>query len=241
MSETLAAVAPNSSEAIEAARARIAGTIVRTPLVRLQTGDDGPQIYVKLENLQPINAFKLRGAANAVALLSPARRSLGVWTISAGNAGQGVAYAARAAGVPCTVVVIETAPETKVERMRALGARLVKAPFDACWDAMERRSFPGVEGTFVHPFDDDDFIAGNATMGLEIVEDLPGVQTVSPPAFARASPACASSAWSRRRPRPRRSRSPTARPRSSMVGRRRSSTAPAARASSRACGNACVP
>jgi threonine dehydratase len=178
MSETLAAVAPISSEAIEAARARIAGTIVRTPLVRLQTGDDGPQIYVKLENLQPINAFKLRGAANAVALLSPARRSLGVWTISAGNAGQGVAYAARAAGVPCTVVVIETAPETKVERMRALGARLVKAPFDACWDAMERRSFPGVEGTFVHPFDDDDFIAGNATMGLEIVEDLPGVQTV---------------------------------------------------------------
>jgi threonine dehydratase len=178
MSETLAAVAPISSEAIEAARAHIAGTIVRTPLVRLQTGDDGPQIYVKLENLQPINAFKLRGAANAVALLSPARRSLGVWTISAGNAGQGVAYAARAAGVPCTVVVIETAPETKVERMRALGARLVKAPFDACWDAMERRSFPGVEGTFVHPFDDDDFIAGNATMGLEIVEDLPGVQTV---------------------------------------------------------------
>ena len=174
----IAPVAPISLEAIEAARERIAGTILRTPLVRLQTGDASPAIYLKLENLQPINAFKLRGAANAVALLPPERRALGVWTISAGNAGQGVAYAARQAGVPCTVVTIETAPETKVERMRALGARLVKAPFDACWEAMERRAFPGVEGTFVHPFDDDDFIAGNATMGLEIVEDLPEVAAV---------------------------------------------------------------
>ncbi len=174
----LAAVAPITLEAIEAARARIAGTILRTPLVKLQTGAPGPEIYLKLENLQPINAFKLRGAANAVALLPPERRALGVWTISAGNAGQGVAYAARQAGVPCTVVTIETAPETKVERMRALGAHLVKAPFDACWTAMERRAFPGVEGTFVHPFDDDDFIAGNATMGLEIVEDLPDVAVV---------------------------------------------------------------
>jgi threonine dehydratase len=174
----LAAVAPITLEAIEAARERIAGTILRTPLVKLQTGAPGPEIYLKLENLQPINAFKLRGAANAVALLPPERRALGVWTISAGNAGQGVAYAARQAGVPCTVVTIETAPETKVERMRALGAHLVKAPFDACWTAMERRAFPGVEGTFVHPFDDDDFIAGNATMGLEIVEDLPDVAVV---------------------------------------------------------------
>ena len=168
---------PISYEAIEAARERIAGTILRTPLVKLQLGD-GPEIYLKLENLQPINSFKLRGAANAVAMLRPERRELGVWTVSAGNAGQGVAYAARQAGVPCTVVTIETAPATKVERMRALGARLVKAPFDACWEAMERGSFPGVEGTFVHPFDDDDFIAGNATMGLEILEDLPDVKTV---------------------------------------------------------------
>ena len=178
MSRVPAAVAPITLEAIEAARARIASTIFRTPLVRLQTGTTGPAIYLKLENLQPINAFKLRGAANAVALLPPERRALGVWTISAGNAGQGVAYAARQAGIPCTVVVIETAPETKVERMRALGARLVKAPFDACWTAMEERAFPGIEGTFIHPFDDDDFIAGNATMGLEIVEDLPEVETV---------------------------------------------------------------
>jgi threonine dehydratase len=177
MADALAPVEPIAIEAIEAARARIKNTILRTPLVLLQTGG-GPEIYLKLENLQPINSFKLRGAANAVAMLSPDARARGVWTISAGNAGQGVAYAARAAGVPCTVVTIETAPETKVERMRALGARLVKAPFDACWDAMERRAFPGVDGTFVHPFDDDDFIAGNATMGLEILEDLPDVATV---------------------------------------------------------------
>jgi threonine dehydratase len=169
---------PITLEAIEAARKRISGTILRTPLVKLQTERKGPDVYLKLENLQPINSFKLRGAANAVALLPPDRRALGVWTVSAGNAGQGVAYAARRAGVPCTVVTIETAPATKVERMRALGAHLVKAPFDACWEAMEHRSFPEVRGTFVHPFDDDDFIAGNATMGLEIVEDLPNVATV---------------------------------------------------------------
>ncbi len=178
MNVPVAPVRPIPVEAVEAARKRIAGTIVRTPLVKLQTGPGTPEIYVKLENLQPINSFKLRGAANAVAMLPPERRSLGVWTVSAGNAGQGVAYAARQAGVPCTVVTIDTAPATKVQRMQALGATLVKAPFDACWEAMERRTFPGVDGTFVHPFDDDDFIAGNATMGLEIVEDLPGVATI---------------------------------------------------------------
>ncbi len=178
MDEALGAVAPITVASIEAARTRIGPTILRTPLVRLGTAIGGPEIYLKLENLQPINSFKLRGAANAVAMLAPERRSLGVWTVSAGNAGQGVAYAARQAGVPCTVVTIETAPETKVARMRALGAHLVKAPFDACWEAMERRTFPGVSGTFIHPFDDDNFIAGNATMGLEIVEDLPAVAAV---------------------------------------------------------------
>lgn len=166
-------------EDIRAARERIASVITRTPLIRLLHGVDGaPEIWLKLESLQPINAFKLRGAANAVALLPPEERSKGVWTISAGNAGQGVAYAAREAGIPCTVVVIETAPDTKIERMRALGAKLVKAPFDACWLAMEERAFPGVEGTFVHPFDDQDFVTGNATVGLEILEDLPHVKAV---------------------------------------------------------------
>lgn len=178
MAQALGDVRPITLSDIEAARTRIARTIFRTPLVRLQTGVPRPEIYLKLEILQPINSFKLRGAANAVAMLDPERRADGVWTISAGNAGQGVAFAAGQAGVPCTVVTIETAPDTKIERMRALGARIVKAPFDACWDAMETRSFPGVRGTFIHPFDDDDFIAGNATMGLEILEDLPNVATV---------------------------------------------------------------
>lgn len=166
-------------EEVRAARERIAHVITRTPLIRLLHGVEGaPEIWLKLESLQPINAFKLRGAANAVAMLAPEERSKGVWTISAGNAGQGVAYAARAAGVACTVVVIETAPDTKVERMRALGATLVKASFDACWRAMDDRAFPGVEGTFIHPFDDQDFVTGNATIALEILEDLPSVKTV---------------------------------------------------------------
>jgi threonine dehydratase len=179
MSATAPPVRPVTIEEIRAARERISGVITRTPLIRLLHDVAGaPEVWLKLENLQPINAFKLRGAANAVALLPPEERSKGVWTISAGNAGQGVAFAAREAGIPCTVVVIETAPDTKVERMRALGATLVKAPFDSCWRAMEERRFAGVEGTFVHPFDDHDFVAGNATVALEILEDLPHVKTV---------------------------------------------------------------
>ncbi len=165
-------------EDIRAARERVRNTIVRTPLVRLRHDAQKPEIWLKLESLQPINAFKLRGAANAVALLSDEARSKGVWTISAGNAGQGVAFAARQAGIACTVVAIETAADTKLERMRDLGARIVKAPFDACWQAMDVRSFPGVEGTFVHPFDDHDFIAGNGTLGLEVLEDLPNVSAI---------------------------------------------------------------
>lgn len=163
---------------IEAARDRIAGTIVRTPLVRLELGAGFPDIRLKLENLQPINAYKLRGAANALAMLPDAERRRGVWTISAGNAGQGVAYAARRAGVPCTVVVIETAPIAKMERMKALGARLIPVPFAVAWKAMEERAFPDVEGVFVHPFDDHNFIAGHATMGLEILEDAPDTVAV---------------------------------------------------------------
>ena len=146
---------------------------MRTPLVRLDLGPGQPDIRLKLENLQPINAYKLRGAANAVALLSEADRRRGVWTISAGNAGQGVAYAARAAGIPCTVVAIETAPVSKLERMKALGARLVPVSYSQAWQALEARTWPGVEGTFIHPFDDHNFIAGHATMGLEILEDAP--------------------------------------------------------------------
>ena len=167
----------NLSE-IQEARKRIADTIVRTPLVRLELGPDFPDIRLKLENLQPINAYKLRGAANAVAMLSESERKLGVWTISAGNAGQGVAYAARKAGVPSTVVAIETAPQAKLERMRALGTKLITVPYEVAWQALEARSYPGAEGTFVHPFDDDNFIAGHATMGLEILEDAPDTAVV---------------------------------------------------------------
>lgn len=178
MPKTLEAVRPIELAQIREARERIAGTIVRTPLLRLELGPGYPDIRLKLENLQPINAYKLRGAANAVALLSESERSRGVWTISAGNAGQGVAYAARQAGVPCTVVAIETAPASKIERMQALGAKLVLVPYEVAWKALDERSFPGVEGTFVHPFDNHNFIAGHATMGLEILEDAPDTAAV---------------------------------------------------------------
>jgi threonine dehydratase len=178
MPAVLEPVRPIELAEIEAARGRIAGTCVRTPLVKLELGAGFPDIRLKLENLQPINAYKLRGAANAVAMLSDAERAKGVWTISAGNAGQGVAYAARKAGVPCTVVAIETAPKSKLERMAALGARLVTVSYTEAWKALDDRAYPGVEGTFIHPFDDHNFIAGHATMGLEILEDAPDAVAV---------------------------------------------------------------
>ena len=178
MPATLEAVRPIELGEIQEARKRIAGTIVRTPLVKLELGPAFADIRLKLENLQPINAYKLRGAANAVAMLSDEERKRGVWTISAGNAGQGVAYAARKAGVPSTVVAIETAPKAKLERMRALGAKLITVPYEVAWRALDDRAYPGAEGTFVHPFDDDNFIAGHATMGLEILEDEPETAAV---------------------------------------------------------------
>jgi len=141
MFTTLEPVRPTALSEIRTARERIAKTIVRTPLVRLELGPEFPDIRLKLENLQPINAYKLRGAANAVAALSEADRQHGVWTISAGNAGQGV-------------------------------------PYEIAWKALDERSFPGVDGTFIHPFDDDDFIAGHGTMGLEILEDAPDTAAV---------------------------------------------------------------
>jgi threonine dehydratase len=171
-------VRPIELSDIEAARKRIAGTIVRTPLIRLELGPSFPDVRLKLENLQPINAYKLRGAANAVAMLPDSARQRGVWTISAGNAGQGVAYAARAAGVPCTVVAIKTAPASKIDRMRALGAKLVLVSYDEAWKALDERAYPGIEGTFIHPFDDENFIAGHGTLGLEILEDAPDVAAI---------------------------------------------------------------
>jgi len=170
-------VRPIGIEDIEQARERIAGTVLRTPLVRIDLGD-GRDIRLKLENLQPTNAYKIRGGANAVAALSDAERARGVWTISAGNAGQGVAYAARAFGIPCTVVAIETAPQTKLDRMRSLGATIVPVSYEQAWVAAEEHEFAGLDSTFVHPFDNHDFIAGHGTMGLEILEDCPDAGTV---------------------------------------------------------------
>lgn len=172
------AVRPITLEDIEQARERIAGTVLRTPLVRLDLGPGGPDIRLKLENLQPTNAYKIRGAANAVGKLSGAERARGVWTVSAGNAGQGVAYAARAAGIPCTVVAIESAPQTKLDRMAALGARIVPVPYETAWTAVTDHEFEGMDGLFIHPFDNHDFIAGHATMGLEILEDAPDTRAV---------------------------------------------------------------
>jgi len=171
-------IEPIRLKEIEQARDNVAGTIIRTPLVRLELGESTPEIWLKLENLQPTNAYKIRGAANAVANLTDSERARGVWTISAGNAGQGVAYAARKVGIPCSVVAIETAPQTKLDRMRALGANIIPVSYEQAWKAAEAHAFEGASGTFVHPFDNHDFITGHGTMGLEIVEQLPEVQTV---------------------------------------------------------------
>jgi len=155
---------------------------IRTPLIRLNYDglnyDTSAEIYLKLECLQPIGAFKIRGAYNAVRLLPEAERRRGVWTVSAGNAAQGVALAAKKAGVPCKVLVMDTAPMAKLDAVRRLGAEIVQATYDQCWKALEARAHPAMSGAFVHPFEDDEFIAGNATAGLEILEDLPDVDAV---------------------------------------------------------------
>jgi threonine dehydratase len=164
------------------ARRHVYEAAIRTPLVRLnyeRQNSDGPaEIYLKLENLQPIGAFKIRGAYNAVRLLPEAQQRRGVWTVSAGNAAQGVALAARRAGVTCKVLMIETAPLAKKDAVRRLGGNIVTASYDDCWKALANRAHPEMDGAFVHPFEDDEFIAGNATAGLEIAEDLPDVDAV---------------------------------------------------------------
>ena len=164
-------------EMVEEARKYVYEAAIRTPLVRLNY-DAPAEIYLKLECLQPIGSFKIRGAYNAVRVLPDAERRRGVWTVSAGNAAQGVALAARKAGVPCRVLMIDTAPAAKKEATRRLGAEIVDASFDECWGAFSTRSHPAMQGAFVHPFEDDAFIAGNASCGLEILEDLPDVDAV---------------------------------------------------------------
>jgi threonine dehydratase len=165
-------------ESILAARERVYQAAVRTPLVRLYYDDAPAEIYLKLESFQPIGSFKLRGAHNAISLLSPADKARGVWTVSAGNAAQGVALSAKILGVRCDVLVMDTAPATKIEAIKRLGASVTQAPYDECWAAVSEGKHPAFQGVFIHPFDDDHFIAGNATVGLEILEDLPDVTAV---------------------------------------------------------------
>ena len=168
-------------DAVRQAATHMYEAAVRTPLIRLDlpfASSEGPTVYLKLESLQPIGSFKLRGAWNAVNRLPSDALRDGVWTVSAGNAAQGVAFAARRAGVPCSVMVMDTAPETKLRSIAALGASMVKVPYAEAWKTVESHASSRMQGRLVHPFDDDDFIAGNATLALEILEDLPEVDTI---------------------------------------------------------------
>jgi threonine dehydratase len=168
-----------SIESIRDAARHVYDAALRTPLVPLgEVVAGGPEVFLKLETLQPIGSFKIRGAWNAVRRLSREQIKDGVWTVSAGNAAQGVALAARKAGVPCSVMVMDTAPAAKLRNIDRLGATIVKATYDECWRTVEAHQSDRMRGHFVHPFDDDDFISGNGTAGLEIVEDLPDVDAV---------------------------------------------------------------
>jgi len=163
---------------IRRARERIAGIAIRTPLVRLNVFDAPAEIWLKLENLQPIGSFKIRGAANAMAQIEPARLARGVMTASAGNMAQGLAWCARERGIPCTVIAPDTAPDTKIQAIERLGGRVIKVPFDRWWQTFQDREYPGVDATFIHAFDDPEVMAGNGTIALEICEDLPDVDAV---------------------------------------------------------------
>jgi threonine dehydratase len=169
---------------IENAAAGIYDLAIRTPLIRLELPEsmavrlDGAEIFLKLETLQPIGSFKIRGAHNVIRQLAANEVRDGVWTVSAGNAAQGVALAARYAGLPCSVMVMDTAPRAKIDAITRLGAEIVLATYDECWETVEAHESPRMRGRLVHPFDDDRFIAGNATIGLEILQDLPDVSAV---------------------------------------------------------------
>jgi len=173
-------VAPPSLDDIRAARSRLSGIAVRTPLVRF-TGDPARDIHLKLENLQPIGSFKLRGAANAMALASPAELADGVYTASAGNMAQGVAWCARERGIRCRVVVPEHAPKTKTEAIERLGGEVIRVPFDQWWQTLIDRGRPDFDGLFVHPFADTAVMAGNGTVALEIFDDLADIDAIIVP------------------------------------------------------------
>lgn len=172
---------PVPLDEIEAARERISGSAVRTPLVRLNIDDAPAEIYLKLENLQPIGSFKIRGATNAIARAGPEALGEGVYTASAGNMAQGVGWAARKLGIPFSVVVPDHAPDTKLAAIERLGGSIFKVTFDEWWQVVVSHEFPPLSGFFVHPVSDPAVIAGNATIGLEILEDLPDVDAVVVP------------------------------------------------------------
>jgi threonine dehydratase len=183
-SQTGPATRQVSLKTIREAATTVYEAAVRTPLVRLDgpaTDNDSPTIYLKLETLQPIGSFKIRGAYNAVSHLSPEQLAKGVWTVSAGNAAQGVALAARKMGAAASVLVMDTAPAAKLRAIERLGATIVQAPYEECWRTVETHTSDRMQGHFVHPFDDDHFMSGNGTLGLEVVEDLPEVDAVIAP------------------------------------------------------------
>jgi len=172
---------PIPLEEITAAKARITGKINRTPLLRLYHDEFPGEIYLKLENLQPIGSFKLRGACNAMSIASKEMLVDGVYTASAGNMAQGVAWNAKAMNIPCTVIVPDHAPQTKLDAITRLGGKYIKLPFEDWWQVLVTRKYEGIKGLFVHPVSDLAVIAGNGTVGLEILEDLPDVDAVIVP------------------------------------------------------------
>lgn len=204
---TIQILTPPTLEEIDAARERIRGTVVRTPLIRLHV-DAAAEIWLKLECLQPIGSFKLRGATNAMRRIAeeePARLERGVYTASAGNMAQGVAWGARSLGIPCTVVIPDTAPAAKLGAIERLGARIDKRSFDAWWRVISEHGDPAMPGTFLHPFADSDVMAGNGTIALEILEDLPSAKAILVP-YGGGGLACgiaagARSAWPAPSPR----------------------------------------
>ena len=180
---------PVPLEEIQAARERLNGIAMRTPLVRLNVDGAPAEIYLKLENLQPIGSFKLRGAGNAMAIATPEQLSRGVYTASAGNMAQGVAWCARRIGVPCTVIVPDHAPATKLSAIERLGGTVVKVAFDEWWQVLMTHEYAGMEGLFIHPVSAPAVMAGNGTIGLEIIDDLPDVDAVVVP-FGGGGLAC---------------------------------------------------
>src|SRR5215467_12333929 len=162
---------------VDEARRNLAGIALRTPLVRFG-GDSPAEIFLKLENLQPIGSFKIRGAANVMALTAREQLERGVLTASAGNMAQGVAFCARRLGIPATIIAPDTAPKTKTLAVERMGGRVIKVPFAEWWQTFETRSYPGLDATFIHAFDDPNVMAGNGTIALELLEDLADLQSV---------------------------------------------------------------